>query len=75
MYNSIPFLQVELLSPSVQTPRALGIFCALHLAVSIALDVTVGLVTKLQYLLLLGIQNTDFRYLLRETFEYNIVLI
>jgi len=46
--------QVELLSPSVQTPRALGIFCCLHLAISIALDLTVGLVTKLQYLLLLG---------------------
>ncbi|XP_023338915.1 uncharacterized protein LOC111709480 [Eurytemora carolleeae] len=46
--------QVELLSPSVQTPRALSIFCCVHLLISISLDITVGLVTKLQYLLLLG---------------------
>jgi hypothetical protein len=46
--------QVELLSPSVQTPRGLGIFCSLHICISLALDITVGLVTKLQYLLLLG---------------------
>ena len=38
----------------MQTPKALGIFCCAHLAVSLALDITVGLVTKLQYLLLLG---------------------
>ena len=46
--------QVELLSPTVQTPKALAGFCCLHLAVSLALDVTVGLVTRLQYILLLG---------------------
>ena len=46
--------QVELLSPAVQTPRALASFCCIHLAVSLALDVTVGLVTRLQYILLLG---------------------
>jgi len=46
--------QVELLSPAVQTPRALTAFCCLHLAISLALDVTVGLVTRLQYILLLG---------------------
>ena len=45
---------MELLSPSVQTPGALAIFCSIHLAVSLALDITVGLVSKLQYLLLLG---------------------
>ena len=46
--------QVELLSPTVQTPKALAGFCSLHLAVSLGLDVTVGLVTRLQYILLLG---------------------
>jgi len=46
--------QVELLSPAVQTPKALAIFCCIHLAISLALDVTVGLVSKLQYILLLG---------------------
>ena len=46
--------QVELLSPSVQTPKALAVFCCIHLAISLALDITVGLMTKLQYILLLG---------------------
>jgi len=46
--------QVELLSPAVQTPKALAVFCCIHLAISLALDVTVGLVSKLQYILLLG---------------------
>ena len=46
--------QVELLSPSLQTPKALAVFCCIHLAISLALDITVGLMTKLQYILLLG---------------------
>ena len=45
---------MELLSPSVQTPKALAVFCCIHLAISLALDITVGLMTKLQYILLLG---------------------
>ena len=32
--------QVELLSPSVQTPKALAVFCCIHLAISLALDIT-----------------------------------
>ena len=46
--------QVELLSPSVQTPKALAVFCCVHLAISLALDITVGLMSSLQYILLLG---------------------
>ena len=46
--------QVELLSPAVQTPKALATFCSGHLAVSLALDLTVGLLARLQYILLLG---------------------
>lgn len=46
--------QVELLSPSVQTPRALAVFCCVHTATSLALDITVGLLDRLQYILLLG---------------------
>ena len=46
--------QVELLSPAVQTPRALAVFCCLHISISLALDITVGLMSKLQYILLLG---------------------
>ena len=46
--------QVELLSPAVQTPRALAVFCCLHVSISLALDITVGLMSKLQYILLLG---------------------
>ena len=46
--------QVELLSPAVQTPRALAVFCCIHVSISLALDITVGLMSKLQYILLLG---------------------
>ena len=46
--------QVELLSPSVQTPKALAVFCCIHLAISLALDITVGLMDRLKYILLLG---------------------
>jgi len=46
--------QVELLSPSVQTPYILAIFCGVHIFISLTLDVTVGLVVSLQYILLLG---------------------
>jgi hypothetical protein len=44
--NDYIFWKVELLSPSVQTPRALAIFCSIHMGLSIALDITVGLVAK-----------------------------
>merc|ERR1719422_2627109 len=46
--------QVELLSPSVQTPKALAVFCCIHIAISLCLDITVGLMSRLQYILLLG---------------------
>ena len=46
--------QVELLSPSVQTPKALAVFCCIHIGISLALDITVGLMDKLKYILLLG---------------------
>ena len=56
---------MELLSPSVQTPRALAVFCAIHLGLSLALDITVGLVAKVRhlgYLTVIKIVGTGTRY-------------
>ena len=41
--------QIELVSPGFQTPRALGAFCAVHLAVSVAVDVAVGLFVQVRW--------------------------
>jgi hypothetical protein len=45
--------QIELVSPSFQTPRSLGIFCLIHLAISLSVDVAVGLTPSVKYLILI----------------------
>ncbi len=45
--------QIELVSPSFQTPRALATFCSIHLAISLAVDFTVGLSPSVRYLVLI----------------------
>ena len=45
--------QIELVSPAFQTPRSLAIFCLAHLAISVAVDVAVGLAPSVRYLVLI----------------------
>lgn len=45
--------QIELVSPSFQTPRSLGIFCILHFLLSIGVDVTIGMFFNLRYMVLI----------------------
>ena len=50
----ISFLfQIELVSPSFQTPRSLGLFCLAHLLISVAVDVAVGMSVGLRYTVLI----------------------
>ena len=45
--------QIELVSPSFQTPRSLAVFCFAHLAISVAVDIAVGLAPSVRYLVLI----------------------
>ena len=45
--------QVELISPSFQTPKALGAFCMIHFLVSIGVDITIGFEYSLRYMVLI----------------------
>lgn len=45
--------QIELVSPSFQTPRSLALFCFIHLSISVAVDIAVGLVPSVRYLVLI----------------------
>ena len=45
--------QIELVSPAFQTPRSLAVFCFTHLAISVAVDVAVGLAPSVRYLVLI----------------------
>ena len=45
--------QIELVSPGFQRPRSLGIFCAIHFAVSISIDVAVGVKPEVRYAILI----------------------
>ncbi|TRY80477.1 hypothetical protein TCAL_02976 [Tigriopus californicus] len=46
--------QVELVSPSFQKPRSLGIFCGVHFLITIALDVTIGFFVQVRYSILIA---------------------
>ncbi len=41
--------QIELVSPGFQNPRSLGIFCGIHFAISIAVDITIGFHVQIRY--------------------------
>ncbi len=45
-------MQIELVSPGFQTPRALATFCALHFLLSASVSVCVGLAPSVRYLVL-----------------------
>ena len=51
--NHLITFQVELISPSFQTPRALGVFCLMHFFVSIGVDITIGFEYSLRYMVLI----------------------
>ena len=52
-YFLIVLFQVELISPSFQTPKALGVFCMIHFLVSIGVDITIGFEYNLRYMVLI----------------------
>lgn len=53
LFTSMFSFQIELVSPSFQTPSSLGIFCGCHFLLSFGVDVTVGLFYNLRYMVLI----------------------
>ena len=47
------YFKVELISPTFQTPKALGGFCMIHFVISIAVDITIGFEYSLRYMVLI----------------------
>ena len=45
--------QIELVSPGFQRPRSLAIFCGVHFAVSLAIDIAVGVKPEVRYTILI----------------------
>ena len=45
--------QLELVSPAFQTPKSLGLFCLVHFAVSVLVDVAIGIWVEVRYTILI----------------------